>query len=135
MDDLFTPQELEQLSARVDEQLRALGAAETRFTRGPKKAQALGEAQRRAIEQATGEDALTFLARFKRAARRDVCDPGGILHTQWKKWKDIVNKDAIKTFGGILVGMGLSGSTLQVVVVAVVVYVLYLGIEAFCEEG
>jgi hypothetical protein len=135
MNDLFTPQELEHLSARVDEQLRALGASETGFVRGGKKEQALGEAQRRAIEQATGEDALTFLARFKQAARKDVCESGGILHTQWKKWKDIANKDAIKTFGGILVGMGLSGSALQIAVVAVVVYVLYLGIEAFCEEG
>jgi hypothetical protein len=44
MSDLFTSQELEHLSTRVDEQLRALGAAETTFTRGQKKAQALGEA-------------------------------------------------------------------------------------------
>jgi hypothetical protein len=135
MDDPFTAQELEDLSARVNEQLRTLGGPGTSFTRGLKKEQALGEAQRRAIEQATGEDALTFLARFKKAARKDVCEPGGVLHTQWKKWKDIVNKDAIKTFGGILVGMGLSGSGLQIAVVAIVVYVLYLGIEAFCEEG
>lgn len=135
MGDLFTEQELERLSAQVDEQIRTLGAPGTGLIRGGQQEQALGALQRRAIEQATGEDALTFVARFKQAARKDVCEPGGILHTQWKKWKDIVNKDAIKTFGGILVGMGLSGSALQIAVVALVVYVLYLGIEAFCEEG
>jgi hypothetical protein len=41
----------------------------------------------------------------------------------------------VKTFGGILVGMGLSGSALQIVVVAIAVYVLYLGVEAFCREA
>ena len=45
------------------------------------------------------------------------------------------HKDAIKTCGGVLVGMGLSGNALQLVVVAVTVYVLYLGLEAFCAEG
>jgi hypothetical protein len=135
MDDPFTPQQLDDLSARIDEQLRSLGAPGTGLARGRKPAQALGETQRRAIEQATGEEAMSFLARFKQAARRDVCEPGGILHTQWNKWKDITNKDAIKTFGGILVGMGLSGGGLQIAVVAVAVYVLYLGIEAFCREG
>jgi hypothetical protein len=126
MDDPFTPQELDALSAQIDEQLRALGAPGTGLARGRKPAQALGEAQRRAIEQATGEEAMSFLARFKQAARKDVCEPGGILHTQWTKWKDIINKDAINTFGGILVGMGLSGGGLQIAVVAITVYVLSL---------
>ena len=43
------------------------------------------------------------------------------MHAQWTKWKDLANKDVLKTFGGILVGMGLSGSALQVAVVAVAV--------------
>jgi hypothetical protein len=135
MDDPFTPQELDDLSAKIDEQLRALGAPGTGLAKGRKTAQALGEKQRRAIEEATGEDAITFLGRFKHAARKDVCQPGGIIHTQWEKWKDVANKDLIKTFGAILVGMGLSGSPLHIVVVAVAVYVLYLGVEAFCQEG
>jgi hypothetical protein len=135
MDDLFTSRELDDLSAKIDEQLRALGSPGTGLAKGRKAAQVLGEKQRRAIEEATSEDATTFLARFKHAARKDVCQPGGIIYTQWHKSKDVANKDLIKTFGPILVGMGLSGAALQIVVVAVVVYVLYLGIEAFCQEG
>jgi hypothetical protein len=135
MDDPFTPQELDDLSTKIDEQLRALGAPGTGLAKGRKPAEALGETQRQAIERATGEDAMTFLARFKQAARKDVCRPGGIIHTQWEKWKDVANKDLIKTFGAILVGMGLSGSALHIVVVAVAVYVLYLGLEAFCKGG
>jgi hypothetical protein len=76
---------------------------------------------------------------FSRASKtrraRISCEKGGILHTQWSKWKDLANKDIVKTFGGILVGMGLSGSALQIAVVAIAVYVLYLGVEAFCREA
>ena len=79
--------------------------------------------QRRASEAATGEEATSFLARFKAAARKDLCEKGGVLHTQWAKWKDLANKDIVKTFGGILVGMGLSGSALQIAVVAIAVYI------------
>jgi hypothetical protein len=135
MYDPFTPDELDDLSAKIDEQLRALGAPGTGLAKGLKPAQALCEAQRQAIEKATGQDAMTFLARFKQAARKDVCKPGGIIYTQWNKWKDIANKDLLKTLGPILVGMGLSGSALHIVIIAVAVYVLYLGVEAFCQEG
>jgi hypothetical protein len=135
MDDPFTPEELDDLSAKIDEQLHALGAPGTGLAKGQKPAQALGETQRRAIEEATAEEAMTFLARFKHAARKDVCAPGGIIYTKWNKWKDIANKDLLKTLGPILVGMGLSGSALHIVIVAVAVYALYIGVEAFCQEG
>jgi hypothetical protein len=88
-----------------------------------------GRSNRRPDRRAT-----SILARFKAAARKYLCEKGGVLHTQWTKWKDLANKDIVKTFGGILVGMGLSGSALQIAVVAIAVYVLYLGVEAFCRE-
>jgi hypothetical protein len=134
MDDPFTPDDVSKLSAEIDTQLRELGAPGTGLARGRTPRQALGAKQKRAIEEATGEEAMTFLARFKAAARRDLCEKGGLLHAQWSKWKDIANRDVVKTFGGILVGMGLSGSALQIAVVAIAVYVLYLGVEAFCRE-
>ena len=135
MDDPFTPEDIEKLSAAIDAELRELGAPGTALSRGRTAKEALGEKQRRAIEKATGEEATSFLTRFKAAARKDLCEKGGILHTQWAKWKDLANKDIVKTFGGVLVGMGLSGSVLQIAVVAIAVYVLYLGVEAFCREA
>lgn len=134
MDDLFTAQQIADLSSEIDSQLRELGAPGTGLVRGRTAKEALGEKQKRAIEKATGEDAESFLTRFKSAARKDLCEKGGVLHTQWAKWKDLANKDVVKTFGGVLVGMGLSGSALQIAVVAIAVYVLYLGVEAFCRE-
>lgn len=132
MADAFTAEEIDRLSGEIDSQLRELGSAGSGMVKGGSPAGALGAKQRQAIEAATGEEAMSFLARFKQAARKDLCEPGGILHTQWSKWKDLANKDLLKTFGGILVGMGLSGSALQVAVVAIAVYVLYLGVQAFC---
>jgi hypothetical protein len=122
------------LEAQIDLQLRALGTPGTGMVRAKTPAEALPEVQRRAIEHATGEDAMTFLKRFKQAARRDLCQEGGVLYTQWQKWKDVTNTDILKTFGAVLVGMGLSGSALQIAMVEIAVYVLYLGVTAFCEE-
>jgi hypothetical protein len=133
----FTPDEIEDLSAQVDQQLMGVLAKEGTFglrtTRGADSRPL--EKQREAIERATGEDARTFLARFRAAARRDVCEQGGVIYEQWQKWRDVTNRDVLKSFGAVLVGMGLSGSALQIAVVALAVYVLYLGIQAFCADG
>lgn len=135
MTDPFSPDQIAALSAEIDRQLRDLGPPADAFARGGIPAPGLPEAQRRAIEQATGEPADSFLQRFRQAARRDLCEPGGILYEQWIKWKDVSNGDLVKTFGAVLVGMGLSGSAVQIAVVAIAVYVLYLGVQAFCREA
>ena len=134
MGEVFTDAEIAALSTRLDEQLRELGTPGTGLSRAKTPSGALPEKQRRAIEEATGEEAMSFLRRFKQAARKDLCQEGGVLYAQWTKWRDVTNRDLLKTFGGILVGMGLTGSPLQVAVVAVAVYVLYIGVKAFCEE-
>ena len=144
MPDPFTPAELDLLSAEIDLQLRALHGQGAALKRGDLRTEALvhadsaaaapGEAQLRAIAQATGEDAASFLARFRAAAHDDICKPGGILHTQWTKWKDLASKDALKTVGGVLVAMGLAGSALQIVAVAITVYILMLGLDAYCRK-
>lgn len=133
----FTEDQLEILAARVDAQLLVLQRSQpVGFTpTDAKQVRDLAKFQRDAIAQATGDDPDDILKRVRQAARRDLCQPGGILYQQWQKWKEIATKDALKIFGGILVGMGLSGTVLQIVAVAVVVYVLHLGAEAFCHEG
>jgi hypothetical protein len=101
---------------------------------GGRPERALGVRQRRAIEEATGEEAIGFLRSFQAAARKDLCEPGGILYTQWHKWKDVTNREVLKTFGPVLVGMGLTGSPRQIAAVAIAVYVLYLGVQVFCQQ-
>ena len=135
MPDPFTPEEIERLSGDIDAQLRELGTPGTGLAKsGGRPGRALGERQRQAIERATGEDAVGFLRRFRAAARKDLCEPGGVLYAQWQKWKDVTNRDVLRTFGAVLLAMGLSGGALQVAAVAIAVYVLYIGVQAFCQQ-
>lgn len=128
----FTSEQIASLTDEINQQLSDLATSEgSAIKRGSGAPRA--QRQRQAIEQATGLDATTFLARFRQAARKDLCEPGGVLYGQWKKLRDLVSKDALNTFGGILIGLGLSGTALQIVAVALVVYVLHLGAEAFCQ--
>jgi hypothetical protein len=104
MADPFTTAEIEQLSTQIDDQLRELGTPGTGLAKsGGRPERALGVRQRRAIEEATGEEAIGFLRSFRAAARKDLCEPGGILYTQWHKWKDVTNREVLKTFGPVLV--------------------------------
>jgi hypothetical protein len=118
----------------IDRQLLTLGTPGTGLARGGTPEQALPALQRRALEQATGQDAMTFLQRVKHAAHHDLCEQGGVLYTQWQKWKDLTNHDLLRVIGTVLVGMGLAGGPLQIAAVAIAVYILYLGVQAFCAE-
>lgn len=71
----------------------------------------------KAVEEA-GEAPESFWTRFKKAARQDVCQDGGVLNTQWKKWGDLSDETVLKRFGAILVAMGFSGNALQVLAVS-----------------
>jgi hypothetical protein len=134
MTDPFTPDDIARLSEDIDRQLLALGTPGTGLAKGGTPEQALPTLQRQALEQATGQDAMTFLQRFKQAAHQDLCEAGGVLYTQWQKWKDLTNRDLLRVIGGVLVGMGLTGGPLQIAAVAIAVYLLYLGVQAFCAE-
>jgi hypothetical protein len=57
-----------------------------------------------------------------------------VLYTQWQRWKDLTNNDRLWVIGGVLVSLELTGGPLQVAAVSVAVYILYLGVQAFCAE-
>lgn len=130
----FSEADLETLAETVDRQLQELQRPHAALDRklGEKP---LPEPQLRALAEATGEDPKSFLARFRAAARKDICQDGGILHTQWEKYRDIASKDGLKVVGGVLAGMGLTAGPLATAAVAIVVYLLYIGVQAFCDEG
>lgn len=86
------------------------------------------------IEQITQEKPAHFLKKFRKAAKKDVCEEGGVLNAQWQKWKDLASGDVVESFGPILVAMGFSGVLLETLVVAVGVTVIHIGLTAFCEE-
>jgi len=135
MNEPFTAEQITALSAEVDEQLQELNSIYgTDQLKGVKSKDALPDKQRQVIAVATGEDAASFLKRFKQAARQDLCEKDGVLYKQWKKWGDLSNKQVLKSFGAVLVAMGFAGNALQILAVALAVVVLHIGVKAICEE-
>jgi hypothetical protein len=137
MNSIFTPEEINALSAEIDRQLIELRHA-------PDAGQKHGEdetsaekalvKQTAAITKLTQEQPKSFLQKFRRAAKSDLCQEGGMLNQQWKKWGDLDNKDAVERLGAVLVAMGVSGDVLSPLAVAVTVIVIHIGLKAFCED-
>jgi len=133
----FTDQELQILSAEIDNQLREV--ENNPASEGISKATTYGKKivpskQKQEIEQATGEEAESYLKKFARAVKKDLCEEGGILHDQFEELGNLSKKSMLVTFGTVLAGMNVATIALPAVVVAVSVIVLHIGIEAFCEE-
>jgi hypothetical protein len=133
MPDPFTDDQIENLTAEINRQLLQLVTPDPAGQKSDRRGPPPTETQLQAIARATGQDAPTFLARFREAARKDLCEEGGVLHAQWRRYRDLASKDMLQTFGGILIGLGLSGNALSIVAVAIAVHVLYLGADAFCR--
>lgn len=130
--DPLTETQIELLTNEINDQLKELETSSLTEQKTGRRQPIRTERQYKAIEQATRQDASTFLTRFRDAARKDLCEQGGVLHAQWARYHDLVSKDMLKTFHGILIGMGLTGNALSIVIVAIGVHVLYLGADAFC---
>jgi hypothetical protein len=135
MTNIFTDDELDVLSAEVDQQLQELRQSKIAIVRG-KELEPGGDLtkQQKIIEQLTQEPMPSFMAKLGRAARSEICDEDGLLYKQWEKWGDFENKDALKVIAGVLAGMGITGNAWPTVTVAVVVVIARIGRRAFCED-
>jgi hypothetical protein len=135
----FTPDQLASLSLQIDQQLAQLQDASSNdgFKDDEPDKQDIPDrlpVQWQAIAAVTKEEPRSFWRRFKQAAHSDLCEEGGVLHTQWKKYGDLSNEAVLKSFGTILAAMGFSGNVLQMLAVAAGVIVIHLGCTAICEE-
>ena len=131
---MFSDQEISKLAAEIDAQLLELRSPNVAtFSKSIDPNLELVK-QNQAIAAATKEPAKSFLQKFRKAAKADLCEEDGVLYKQWKKWGDLDNKETISTFKGVLTGLGLSGNVLPTVIVAVMVIVLHIGVKAFCDE-
>ena len=131
---MFSDQEISKLAAEIDAQLLELRSPNVAtFSKSIDPNLELVK-QNQAIAAATKEPAKSFLQKFWKAAKADLCEEDGVLYKQWKKWGDLDNKETISTFKGVLTGLGLSGNVLPTVIVAVMVIVLHIGVKAFCDE-
>jgi hypothetical protein len=138
MDIVFSPEVLAELTAAVDRQLQELQIQPI----GPDR-NAMDEIdalrsqlamQTAAITQVTQEPADSFLRKFARVAKRDVCEEGGLLNKQWQEYQDLSRSDTVKILGGVLTGMGIASSTVPAIVVPIAVIMVHLGLRTFCEE-
>lgn len=128
---IFTADEIAQLSDQINRQLQQLQTLETGLKGEPEEALVL---QQQTIEQVTKEAPRSFLQRFGRAAKSDLCEEDGMLHKQWQKWGDLDNKEAVERLGAVLLAMGFTGGVLRSLTVAVVVIVVHIGVKAFCDD-
>ncbi|WP_052049968.1 hypothetical protein [Leptolyngbya sp. KIOST-1] len=133
---IFSDPEVQTLATAIDRELagiehsRPTGAVQ----RSLEEPDAPLAKQAAEIERITQEKPVTFLKQFRKAAKADLCQEGGVLYTQWQQWKDLASGDVVKNFGPVLVAMGFSGVLLETLVVAVGVIVIHIGLKAFCEE-
>jgi len=131
---MFSDKEIADLAAEIDAQLLELRSPNVaNFSKSVDPRLELVK-QNEAIERATGEPADTFLKKFWRASKRDLCEEGGLLNSQWKKWGDLDNKDLLTAFGTFFPFLGLEGSVAATVAIPVAVTILHLGVKTFCEE-
>ena len=135
---MFSAEQVWEMSAEVDRQLAAARVMpiahendaidELRMLRSQLRV------QKDAIVVATGEEAEGFLRKFGRASRRDLCEEGGVLYEQWKKYADLENEKTLRSVGIVLGAMGLAGQPLTSVAIAMTVVMLHLGVKTMCEE-
>jgi hypothetical protein len=136
MTEIFTAAEIEELSAEIDRQLQELRQSGVATYKSGDELEPVGalSKQKESIESLTKEPMPSFLAKFGRAAKADICDKDGLLNQQWHKWGDLNNKDALERLGAVLVTMGFSGNVVSPLAVAAIVVIVHIGLKAFCED-
>ena len=102
--------------AEIARQIQELGkASPSDIKQGEtKEADGLPVKQSQAIAEITQENPKTFLQTFLAEVKSDLCEEGGVLYTQWKKWADLNNKDVIERFTEILAALGFTGNSLEI---------------------
>jgi len=130
---IFSETDLDRLSGEVEDQLAELAVQPRGLFKSVDAPPAFPTKQAEAVANATGEDAQTFFEAFKKAARKDICAEGGLFHEQWKKYKDVAKRDLVVFVGGVLTSLGITPTALPVVAVAISVWLLFVGIDAYCE--
>jgi hypothetical protein len=137
---MLTDVELDRLAAQVDQQLQRLREPLESPMRGIEPTVAGvpdAPVQRELIERETGQPFETFWQRYRRHLRKDLCVPGGMLHEQWRKYRDIESKSAVRVSYAWLAAMGIPTASVAPVAVAATVFLLNValkvGIDTVCE--
>jgi hypothetical protein len=138
MDSVFTPDVLVELEQEVNRQLAELGSQPMVTGKGGmdevRELRLQLAMQELAIKEATQESADSFLRKFARVAKRDVCEEGGLLNKQWEEFQDLSRPETLTVVGGALGLMGIANPVVTAIAVPVSVILVHLGLRTFCEE-
>jgi hypothetical protein len=136
MSDIFSPAEIEELSAEIDRQLQELRQARNATYKSGDELEPNGalSKQKDAIESLTQKPMERFLTNLGWAAQSELCDEKGMLNQQWQKYLDLDNKDALKQLGNVLLGMGFAKDAVSTLAVAAIVVIGRIGLKAFCKD-
>ncbi|HAI68045.1 MAG TPA: hypothetical protein DCM38_01250 [Gammaproteobacteria bacterium] len=143
MSDIFTTEQLANLSAQVDEQLRDLGKGyalevskrgDTQLFSAPQPDDDLPPKQRKAIEDNTKKEAPSFLQEFADKAKEILCDADSDLRKEYEQFGGVDKVSLLERLAGLLAVMGFSGMGLQVLAVAITVYIIHLGLKPFADK-
>ena len=152
MSDIFTTEELAALSAQVDEQLGELTQrklSERELSKGYARGMTRGDTQlfsaapqdddlpskqRQAIEDKAHEKADTFLQTFADKAKEMLCDAESDLRQKYAQFGEVDKVTLLERFAVLLTVMGFSGIGLQVLAVAVTVYIIHIGLKPFADK-
>ena len=146
MSDIFTTEELATLSAQVDEQLRELSQHQSReeYAPGMKKGETqqfsvhqeedFPPKQRKAIEDNAKKEAPSFLQEFADKAKEIICDADSDLRKEYTQFGEVDKVTLLERFAVLLTVMGFSGIALQVLTVAVAVYIIHIGLKPFANK-
>lgn len=131
--EVLTEREVAVFSTEIERQLREIGrqGVGTRGAAGGPSG--VPELQSREVERVTGQPFRVFFARFRTAARKDLCKEGGMLHERWRQLRDASSVEHMKSLALVLSTLGLIDW--KALVVPVVVIVTHLGVETICQES
>jgi hypothetical protein len=145
MNEIFTTEQLAKLSAQVDEQLRELSQKSDEYTRGitkgdtqlfsaPQPDDDLPHRQRQAIEESTKKQAGSFLQEFADKAKEMLCDADSDLRKEYEQFGGLDKVSLLERLAALLAVMGFSGIGLQVLTIAITVYIIHIGLKPFADK-
>jgi hypothetical protein len=132
--------------AQVDEQLRELSQHKSReeYAPGMKKGETqkfgvckeddLPHKQRKAIEDNTKKEAPSFLQEFADKAKEIICDAESDLRKEYDLLGEVDKVTLLERLAALFAVMGFSGIALQVLTVAVAVYIIHIGLKPFADK-
>ncbi|MEL6441804.1 MAG: hypothetical protein AAFQ80_21445 [Cyanobacteria bacterium J06621_8] len=143
---IFTEEELQELTQEIERQLQELEVAGTVSIRVPAFARAdeenpevlqrdsqLPRKQVEVIAQVIGRSFSTFFKDFLDAALDSICEKTGKLNQLWQKLGDWNNPASINIIASVLAGMGIAEKNLRLICAPLVAILIDLGIEALCR--